>query len=79
MYSVEISPLLIFKEMSLSNSEIIENTNEINILKYKEEREQLINLIRNINCLLDFNSQTFFLSLFYMYKIFCNDIFFFDK
>ena len=79
MYSVEISPLLIFKEMSLSNSEIIENTNEINILKYKEEREQLINLIRNINCLLDFNSQTFFLALFYMDKIFCKDNFFIDK
>jgi len=58
--------------MLKSNSEINQISNELNIQKYKLERPKLINLIRNINCLLDFNSQTFFLSLFYMDKIFSN-------
>ena len=58
--------------MLKSNSEINQISNELNIKKYKLERPKLINLIRNINCLLDFNSQTFFLALFYMDKIFSN-------
>ena len=56
--------------MSKSNSEIEYLISENNINNYKEKRGYLLYLIRNINSKMDFNSQTFFLSLFLMDKIF---------
>ena len=66
-------PLEIFSNMSKSNSLFKHNNNNNNNNKiYLEKRIDLLNLIRNINSKLDFNSQTFFLALFYMDKIFLN-------
>ncbi len=56
--------------MSKSNSEIEFFISENNIRNYKERRGYLLYLIRNINSKLDFNSQTFFLALYFMDKIF---------
>ena len=56
--------------MSKSNSEIEYIISENNINNYKEKRGYLLYLIRNINSKMGFNSQTFFLSLFLMDKIF---------
>ena len=56
--------------MSKSNSEIEFFISENNIRNYKERRGYLLYLIRNINSKLDFNSQTFFLALYLMDKIF---------
>ena len=69
-YETELSPIFIFNETSKSNSEINFIISENNINKYKEKRKDLLYLIRNVNRKLDFNSQTFFLSLLFMDKIF---------
>ena len=64
-------PLEIFSYMSKSNS-LFKHSNNNNNKIYLEKRIDLLNLIRNLNSKLDFNSQTFFLALFYMDKIFLN-------
>ncbi len=59
--------------MILINDKNNEN-NFVNI-EYLKNRNKLINFLRNINYKLDFNSQTFYLSLIYLDKIFeKNDI-----
>ena len=54
-----------------------DNNNENNFvnIEYLKNRNKLLNFLRNINYKLDFNSQTFYLSLIYLDKIFeKNDI-----
>ena len=68
-YNSEISPIEIFKAMSHNNPRIPKVTNKF----YTEKRRELLNIIRSINTKLDFNSQTFFLCIYYMDIIFSEE------
>ena len=71
-YNAHIPPKIIFSKMILVNEPLkndIDLTSEKNKI-YFSRRKQLKNLMRPINSFIDFNSQTYFLMLYYMDIIF---------
>ena len=71
-YNAHIPPKTIFSKMILVNEPLIKNI-DLNSEKnriYFSRRRQLKNLMKSINSYIDFNSQTFFLMLYYMDIIF---------
>ena len=71
-YNAHIPPKTIFSKMILINEPLIKNI-DLNSEKnriYFSRRKQLKNLMKTINSYIDFNSQTYFLMLYYMDIIF---------
>ena len=71
-YNAHLPPKTIFSKMILVNEPLIKNI-DLNSEKnriYFSQRKQLKNLMKTINSYIDFNSQTYFLMLYYMDIIF---------
>ena len=71
-YNAHLPPKTIFSKMILVNEPLIKNI-DLNSEKnriYFSRRKQLKNLMKTINSYIDFNSQTYFLMLYYMDIIF---------
>ena len=71
-YNAHLPPKTIFSKMILVNEPLIKNI-DLNSEKnriYFSQRKQLKNLMKIINSYIDFNSQTYFLMLYYMDIIF---------
>ena len=71
-YEAHLSPKKIFSKMILVNEPLINGidlTSEKNKI-YFSRRKQIKNLMKQINSYIDFNSQTYFLMLYYMDLIF---------
>ena len=71
-YNAHLSPKEIFSRMILVNEPLINGidlTSEKNKI-YFSRRKQIKNLMKQINSYIDFNSQTYFLMLYYMDLIF---------
>ena len=71
-YNAHLPPKTIFSKMILVNDPLIKNL-DLNAEKnriYFSRRKQLKNLMKSVNSYIDFNSQTYFLMLYYMDIIF---------
>ena len=73
-YKPELSPKELFKKMVLSNKEPLELKQELNIKKentfYTSIRKDITTLLKKINSSFENSSSTYYLSIYYLDKIF---------